>query len=58
MNDELRASAQAIVDMYIANKATKYEFVCCITPIGKEARETSKVWKAWDRLRRALGEDL
>jgi len=61
---ELQAAATAIVKMYIANKGRPdWEFISCITPphasdLTPEQRRASKTWRAWDRLREALGEEV
>ncbi len=57
--DALVKALRELVDMYVANKGTKSEFITCITPpvssqMSVEQRAKSKTWKAWDNAREAL----
>jgi len=40
----------ALVDMYVANKGTKQEFISCITP----EKRTSHTWLLWTQAMRIL----
>lgn len=58
---KLEEALKTLVDMYVANKGSKSEFICCITPIHSRdltfnERRSNPVWKAWDNAREALGE--
>jgi hypothetical protein len=55
---ELGEALEALVEMYVANRGGHdAEFISCITPPHRmDAKPGDKVWAAWDRARRALGE--
>ena len=43
--EELEIILEALVNMYVANKGTKSEFISCITP----EKRTSHCWLLWTR---------
>lgn len=52
-----------IVDTYVANRGTKHEFICCITPkpsvdLTPEQRKEDSIWSMFDQARKLLGEEL
>jgi hypothetical protein len=51
-----------IVDHYVANRGSEYEFIKCITPehasrLGPLARLKDPTWSLFDRARLLLGEE-
>lgn len=52
-------SAEALIELYIANPDTVNEFISCITPKHASAmtfqeRRKDRCWRAWDNLREAV----
>ena len=54
--DELTSVLDNLVEMYIANRGSDHEFICCITPKAASKmtyleRMKDKTWRAWDEAR-------
>jgi hypothetical protein len=46
-NQSLRLALKTLVDIYVVNPGTKYQFICCITPNGSMPE--------WDKAMELLG---
>lgn len=55
--NNLSKACEALVEMYVANIGTDYEFISCITPPHRKfAKKNDKCWKAWDNARKAISD--
>ena len=55
----LKECLKSLVDVYIANKLTRHEYIRCITPKGAydmtwDERANNKYWQVWDKARELI----
>ncbi len=58
--DALLKACEVLVELYVANKGSKHEFIKCVTPksgykLTQKQRASCKFWAAWDAARDAIG---
>lgn len=57
--DETIEALENLINLYVANKGTDYEFIRCITPrhansMTKKERAECKIWSTFDNARKIL----